>query len=282
MSETILIWHKGTPSGADGLLGWQCHLRRPSDEMFRPAGAGQIGHLARAALDASFTKMTNVFIAWGDDDPATVPAAEIEAACRRLFPLTKRVGRHRWISSSFGEPTFFSESSIERIVTEFAAGTFPNWQPGASGWRPHAVALFHDQTGEELGLVPRHKATPDDIYASVAEDPAVRAAGKLWDRATPSTHRDLVAAVLAAQERAGIPADDQAPLQSGAVDEYLMPILFRMGRGDEEAVLTYIRRDLRARYGQFSEQVLRFMISTYRHGGTEKLLALATGAREAA
>jgi hypothetical protein len=61
-----------------------------------------------------------------------------------------------------------------------------------------------------------------------------------------------------------------------------MPILFRMGKGDEEAVLAYIRRDLRARYGQFSEQVLRFMISTYRHGGTEKLLALATGAREAA
>jgi hypothetical protein len=286
MTDTILLWHKGTPSGSDGLLHWLCYLRRASDEFFTPSGAGQIGHLARAALGGAFTKMTNVFVAWGEDDPTTVPAAEVEASCRRLFPCTifcpERTGSHRWISSSFGEPTFFSESSIEGIVTEFAAATFPNWQPRTSGWRPHAVALFHDSSGEELGLVPRHKATPDDIYASVADDSAVRAAGKLWDRATPSTHRDLVAAVLAAQERVGVPVGDRAPLQSGAVDEYLIPLLFRVGRDDEGPLLAHMRRDLHRRYGEFAEVVLLFMLRTYRHGGTEKLLALATGAREAA
>jgi hypothetical protein len=35
-------------------------------------------------------------------------------------------------------------------------------------------------------------------------------------------------------------------------------------------------RQLRARYGEFAEIVLLFALRTYRHGGTEKLLALAT------
>jgi hypothetical protein len=47
------------------------------------------------------------------------------------------------------------------------------------------------------------KGDADDIYASVADDPGVIAAGRRWDRASASTHWDLVAAVLAGQERAG-------------------------------------------------------------------------------
>jgi hypothetical protein len=120
------------------------------------------------------------------------------------------------------------------------------------------------------------KISPDDIYASVADDPAVIEAGKLWDRATPLTHRDLVAAVLAAQERAGIAPEDRAPISSGEVDGFLIPIIMRMGKGDEPVVLDQMRRQLRARYGEFAEIVLLFMLRSYRHGGTEKLLDLAT------
>jgi hypothetical protein len=136
--------------------------------------------------------------------------------------------------------------------------------------------LRHDVSAEELGIIPVVRPTPDDVYASVADDPAVIEAGKLWDRATPSTHRNLVAAVLAAQERAGIVPEDRVPLSSGQVDEFLIPIVMRMGKDDEPEVLAQMRRQLRARYGEFAEIVLLFMLSTYRHGGTEKLLALAT------
>jgi hypothetical protein len=131
-------------------------------------------------------------------------------------------------------------------------------------------------------LVEPIRPTPDAIYTSVAEDPAVLAAGKLWDRATPSTHRDLVAAVLAAQERAGIAVDALAPLQSGTVEDYLTPLLFRAGKDEETDLLAYMRRDLRRRYGEFAEIVLLFMLRTHRHGGTEKLLALALASAKAA
>jgi hypothetical protein len=97
-----------------------------------------------------------------------------------------------------------------------------------------------------------------------------------WDRATPSTWRDLVRARLAAQERAGISAESRAPLYSGQVEEFLMPIIMRMGKNDEPAVLAQLRQNLRRTYGKHAETVLSFMLRTYQHGGAEKLLALAT------
>jgi hypothetical protein len=69
---------------------------------------------------------------------------------------------------------------------------------------------------------------------------------------------------------------DRASLSSGQVDEFMVPIVMRMGKGDEPMVLDQMRRQLRARYGEFAEIVLLFMLRTYRHGGTEQLLALAT------
>ena len=50
----------------------------------------------------------------------------------------------------------------------------------------------------------------------------------------------------------------------------------RMGRDDEAAVIAHLRRDLRVKYGEYAQTVLLFMLRSYRHGGTEKLLALAT------
>jgi hypothetical protein len=97
-----------------------------------------------------------------------------------------------------------------------------------------------------------------------------------WDRATPSTWRDLVAARLAAQARAGIPEADRSPLYCGDVEGYLVPIIMRMGKGDEPTVLAQMRQHLRRTYGEHGETVLSFMLRTYAHGGTEKLLALAS------
>jgi hypothetical protein len=54
-----------------------------------------------------------------------------------------------------------------------------------------------------------------------------------------------------------------------------MPIIMRMGKGDEPMVLAQIRRQLRARYGEFAELVLGFMLRTYRHDGVAGLLELA-------
>jgi hypothetical protein len=175
----------------------------------------------------------------------------------------------------FGEAASFAKGAVERTLLDFCTMHFPQWQPGAQ-FRPHAVILRIDTTAECLGLIAPHEITPDDVYASASDDPAVRAAGSRWDRSTPSTHRDLVAAVLAAQERAGIPVAERAPLSSGAVEEYLTPILMRMGKGDESLVVAQMRRDMRRLYGEFSELVLQFMLRTYRHRDITALLAIAT------
>jgi hypothetical protein len=117
--------------------------------------------------------------------------------------------------------------------------------------------------------------SPDQICGLVAQEPEVREAAARWDRATPSTHRDLVAARLAAQARLGIPAAERAPLYSGEVEDFLVPVMVRMGRGDEDAVVVELREELTRLYGEFGEIVLMFMLKTYRHHSTEALLQTA-------
>jgi hypothetical protein len=63
------------------------------------------------------------------------------------------------------------------------------------------LVLRHDVTGEDLGIVERQDITPDMICGSVSEDPAVVEAVLRWDRATPSTWRDLVGARDVADRR---------------------------------------------------------------------------------
>jgi hypothetical protein len=48
--------------------------------------------------------------------------------------------------------------------------------------------------------------------------------------------------------------------------------------GDEPFVLAQMRRQLRARYGEFAEIVLGFMLRNYKHSGAEGLLRLVTKA----
>ena len=104
--------------------------------------------------------------------------------------------------------------------------------------------------------------------------PEVREAAVRWDRATPSTHRDLVRARLATQAR-GIPAAERAPLYSGEVEDFLVPVMIRMGRGEEGAVVVELRKAPMRLYGEFGETVLTFMLKTYRHHSTEALLGAA-------
>jgi hypothetical protein len=290
MTSTILLWRdpaEGDLCGAKGLLRWRSYQRRAADEFFTLQGEpGQIAAMAKIALGEAFKRHTNVFVGWGESDPATTPAAEIEAGVRRLWPVTiwapeREIGGD-WAMSVFGNVAPLPRGSVERAISEFRKNHYPGWQPGLIEFRPHAAIVFVDRTAEQLGLVPRHVPTPDEIYSSVSTDPAVIEAGRRWDLRTPETHRDLVAAVLAAQERAGIPVADRVPLSSGHVEEYLTPLLMRMGRGEEADVVAQMRRDCRRLYGEFAEVVLVFMLKTYRHGGTEKLLTLATGAKEAA
>jgi hypothetical protein len=279
----IPIWREPTEGGA--LWGWRRYERPDHGLYFRAQGSGDPGYIhpmAHRALCQDFgaiLRSVNVLVGWGECRVEATPAADVLAIVSRLRPLTvicpEREKGDRWIISNFGAPVSFPKAGIQGAVDRFVDETFPNWQPGVT-FQPHAMMFRTDVSGEEFGIVERVLPTPDDIYASVADDPGVIAAGKLWDLATPSTHRNLVAAVLGAQERAGIAAGNRAPLQSGAVDDYLMPLLFRVGRDDEGPLLNHMRRDLHRRYGEFAEIVLLFMLRTYRHGGTEKLLALAT------
>jgi hypothetical protein len=174
----------------------------------------------------------------------------------------------------FGETATFGKGAIDRTIHDLL-NNFPLWKPGLQ-FQPHAVILRVDITAEQLGLVQPHKIAPDDVVAAVASDPEVAAATARLDRATPETWRELVRARLAAQARAGIPEADRAPLYSGQVEEFLTPILMRMGKGDEAMIFAQLRQHLRRTYGEHAETVLMFMLQTYRHRDTSALLAIAT------
>jgi hypothetical protein len=280
----VLIWRE--PIQTEVMSAWQSYQRPDHGMYFRKHGdPGFIHSVAHRALCGNFgavLRNVNVLIGWGECRVEATPASEVLAMVGGLRPLTvicaERPKGDRWIISNFGAPMSFPVAGIQRAIDGFVGATFPEWRPGGAPFQPHALMFRQDVSGEELGLVERVQPTPDDTYASVADDPAVIEAGKLWDRATPSTHRDLVAAVLAAQERAGIPPEDRAPISSGEIDTFLIPIIMRMGKGDEPIVLAQIRRQLHARYGEFAEIVLGFMLRTYRHDGVAGLLQLATKA----
>jgi hypothetical protein len=273
----------------EGLVEWRTFTRRSGDAYFVQSGEpGQLGTMASIALGEALRRNMNVFIGWGAEGPATTPAAEIEDVVTRSWPLTifapERAPDGDWIMKVFGSTAKLSRGCVEKAISDFRKRHMPNWQPGGIEFRPHAVVLRVDRNAEELGLIPHHIPTPDDIVSSVSDDSEVIAATKQWDRASSSTWRELVRARLAAQERRGIAEVDRAPLYSGQVDEYLVPILMRTGRGEEAHVLSFLRRDLGRIYGDVAIPVMLFMLRSYtvRHGGHENLLALATGTREAA
>jgi hypothetical protein len=92
-----------------------------------------------------------------------------------------------------------------------------------------------------------------------------------WDRATPSTHYDLVRARNEAQARTGIPVANRAFLSSAEVDTDLLPIVMCMGRGDEAATAQGLTQDFNERYREFGQRVLAFSLRTYRHSNIDGL-----------
>jgi hypothetical protein len=124
---------------------------------------------------------------------------------------------------------------------------------------------------EGSGLVEPDKINPDAIVSLVADDRKVKEAAARWDRATPSTHYDLVRARDEAQARMGIPVANRAFLYSAEVDDYLLPIVVRMWPGDEVVTAHNLRRDFEERYGDLSSRVLAFCLRTFQHGNIDAL-----------
>jgi hypothetical protein len=269
-----------------GWLAWLALFCAPPSRGVLPYGdPAQIGAMARTALRDSLRRNDNVFIGWQGEDPDTTPASEVEAAIAKLWPVTTVVPARAfdgdWCMHSFGESATLSYGAVERTIDDFISTHFPNWQPGAH-FRPHAFVLRHDTTAEMLGLIEPHQPTADEICAASASDPRVAAATVRLDRATPASWHELARARLDAQTRSGVPEDRQAALYSSQVDEIMVPLMMRCGRGDEPAVLAHLRRDCRARFGDLSEKIVLFLLRTYRHHDTSTLLALASGSKEAA
>jgi hypothetical protein len=271
------------------MFGWQEYRRPDHGALFQKRGdPGWIRPVAARILTDDFgatTRNTNVTIGWQRERPDATPAAELEPIFRRLRPMTlicpQRPTGDQWAISNFGAPQILRGGAVQAAIDDMVASMFPDWRHGLQ-FSPRGLMLRHDVSTEELGIIPPVTVSPDEVCASVAEDPEVTAAVQRWDRATPSTWRDLVAARLAAQARAGIPEADRAPLYSGQVEEFLTPILMRMGKGDEAAILAQLRQSLRRTYGEFSKTVLMFMLRSYAHGHTEGLLQLATATKAAA
>jgi hypothetical protein len=128
-----------------------------------------------------------------------------------------------------------------------------------------------EPNAERSGLVEPDRINPDTIVSLVADDPKVKQAMARLDRATPSTHYDLVRARDEAQARMGIPIANRAFLYSAEVDDYLLPIVVRMWPGHEAAAAQAIRRDFDERYGDLSLRVLAFCLGTFQHGNIDGL-----------
>jgi hypothetical protein len=281
----------GAPKLGWQLMGWQRYDWWEHELRFKKTGMPEsLGHLATAAVKDAILARRNVTIAQIEDDPETTPSSDLLTKFALVRPVTVICPERavipgssvRWIVAWLArdarrvQPETIPETTIQATVDATVKEQYPRYNQAPSMYSVPSLVLRHDVTGESLDLVERQVITPDMICASVSEDPAVVQAVLRWDRATPSTYRDLVDARLAAQARAGIPEADRAPLYSGQVEEFLMPILMRMGRGDEPAVLVQLRQQLRRTYGEHAETVLVFMLRTYAHGGTAKLLALAS------
>jgi hypothetical protein len=266
------------------MLGWSEYVL--SGNVFQKRVTDQINSLARVATCQALARGIDITIAWQDQHPATTPADELEKIFRQIRPATiicpeRAKGSDRWVISNIGKPESLPAAAIQGAVNDLIEGTYPRWDHYAR-FQMHALLVRHNVSAEELELIPPYKPTADDILNSVADDPDVRAAYALFDRATPSTHRDLVHARLEAQARVGIVPEARAPLYTGDVESYLLPITMRMGRGGAPQTLAWLRRDLRRLYGEHSEAVLAFMLRVYAHAGADELREAAEAAAVAA
>jgi hypothetical protein len=292
-SHTLLWKNPRAPVtlGDNPLMGWTRYEWWEQKLCFKKTGhPAPLAGLAIAAVDGAIAAARNVTITRVDADPETTPSSNLLTKFGLLRPVTlicperEVIGAAsvRWVvawltgDARKAQPETIPETAAQAAVNALVKESYPLYNQAPSMYAVPNLILRHDTTAEDLGIVERQKITPDVVCASVSDDPDVVEAVLRWDRATPSTWRDLVRARLAAQERAGIPERDRAPLYSGQVEEFLMPIIMRMGKEDEPMVLAQLRQNLRRIYGEHAETVLVFMLASYQHGGTEKLLALAS------
>jgi hypothetical protein len=179
----VLIWRNPKDSahgGASLLLGWHQYRRQDAAKYFKKHGDfGTLGNLAVGALTSDFgaiLRNANVTIAWQPEPPESTPAAELEPIFRRLRPMTlvcpERPTGDRWAVSNFGAPEVFPASAIQGVIDNLVATMFPNWAPGVQ-FSPRGLMLRRDISAEELGLIAPVARSPDEICASVSEDPAV-------------------------------------------------------------------------------------------------------------
>jgi hypothetical protein len=283
-SGHILLWRDcrdGVRNGPSATLGWTEYFLSDGN-VFRKRVTDQINSLIRVATCQAIERGVDVTVAWCDSHPATTPADELEAIFLKMRPAViicpERAKGDQWIlSHNFEKPESLPAAAIQGALTNVVESTYPRWDH-YSKFLLKGLLVRHGVSGEALGIVPPYKATPDDILNSVADDPGVREAYARWDRATPSSHRDLVHARLEAQGRAGIAPDERAPLYTGEVESYLLPVTMRMGRGGAPQTLAWIRRDLHRLYGEHGEAVLAFMLRVSQHAGADELREAAAAA----
>jgi hypothetical protein len=277
-SDHILIWRDFSAhpkTGPNALLGWS-DFTLSGGKFVRRALHAQLGDLATMAISQAIDRGVNVTVAWQPENPATASVDRLEEIFRKQRPATlvcpERAARRsdRWSVSLFDKPASAPAAAVQGVLNKLVTELYPRWSHFGK-WKAHGLLVRHEVSAEELGLVEPLPPTPDDICDSVADDPQVREAFARFDRATPSTCQDLVATRLLAQARAGVTAEERAPLYSDDVDSYLMSIVMRMGRGEERATLHFLRNDLSRLYGPYAETVLQFMLRTYQHDGIDEL-----------
>jgi hypothetical protein len=267
MTEHVLIWRLAAASNPNSMLGWNEFCRSGSQPFRKQPASGQIGDLAAMAACQAIAFNRDVTIAWGAD-PTTTPYNELESAWWELRPTTvfcrERSTGDRWIASDLSSrPEAMPEAATQATINSLVAELYPRWDHHAK-WRPHALLIRHNASGEQLGLVETLPLVGDQILIAIRDDPEVREAFLREDPAFPLTAYDLAKARLRAQERMGIPEDKRVVMFSSEIDGLLTPLLMRLGRGDEVAAVAILRRQLQ-HYRELGEFVLQSALREYGH-----------------
>jgi hypothetical protein len=288
MTHTLIWKSPRAPAslGANPLLGWQrFELWDSAASHFKKVGSpAPLAGLAIAALDGAIATRRDVTVAQQVDNPETTPAVHLLLTLMGVRPVTLICPERatsdakdvRWIlalltGATSQEPPSVPEVAIQAAVDAHVKGHYPVYNQAPPFFSVAALLLRHQQTAEGLGLVPPEEITPDSLLGSIAADPDVREATARWDRATPSTHYELARARDEAQARIGIPEADRAFLYSSEVDSEFVPIVMRMGRGNEAATAQMLKRSFAHRYRELGPPVLAFCLRTYRHGNIDSL-----------
>jgi hypothetical protein len=272
-SQHALLWKWRDVAGPNGLQHWQEFTRSGNEPNFRRRyGTGQLGDLAATAASQCVERGNDVTIAWGGDNPATVPYDAIEPTFWKLSPITvfcrERPSGSRWISSDLkSKPEGIPEAAVQSAILDLVEKLYPRRWDRDSKFQPRALLIRPSANGEQLKLIDPEPLTGDRILNQIATDPQVHEAFVREDAAFPLTVYDLAVARLAAQRRIGIPEDRRVVMYSGQVEGLLMNLMMRFGMPGFEThdILTMLRRQFRRDYRELCEDVLMMVLRDYPH-----------------